>query len=344
MSDHYELRADPRNPKKKRRFCLVPNCHQSYSSECSTTHLVNHTKTHAIPAKQQSLELSFGTAANKSFHRCLASLFVRANIPFHLVEKRVFKELAALLRGTPVAPSCTRKTLAKHVPHSARSYREMLVEQLKRWDDPVTIAIDGWTNVNHTKVNNMMLIARGRAFYWKSVVNNGEHNTARWMSEQFIKVFDLLQSLGIKFAGLALDNENTQTAFFNLMQQKFDFLIHIPCSAHIIQLVARSILEHETIRHHLDKMVSIINDVASSKAKRIRIAQDAELDDILLVLLKPNATRWNSWRKATMRFLELTRYIAAMYVHDSAVNWQQLRSQKGLRVVVQLLQRLKIFI
>lgn len=43
---------------------------------------------------------------------------------------------------------------------------------------PVTLALDGWTNSAHNKVTNLLLLSGGRSFYWKSVVNSLEHNTA----------------------------------------------------------------------------------------------------------------------------------------------------------------------
>jgi hypothetical protein len=53
-----------------------------------------------------------------------------------------------------------------------------IVEKLVRENNPVTLALDGWTNVNHNKVTNLILLCGGRAYYWKSIVNTMEHNTA----------------------------------------------------------------------------------------------------------------------------------------------------------------------
>lgn len=53
-----------------------------------------------------------------------------------------------------------------------------VLTKLLKEGNPVTLALDGWTNVNHNKVTNLILLSGGRAYYWKSVVNSLEHNTA----------------------------------------------------------------------------------------------------------------------------------------------------------------------
>lgn len=45
-------------------------------------------------------------------------------------------------------------------------------------NEPVTLALDGWTNVNHHKVTNLILLNQGRAYFWNSVQNDSRHNTA----------------------------------------------------------------------------------------------------------------------------------------------------------------------
>lgn len=53
-----------------------------------------------------------------------------------------------------------------------------VVDFLLTADRPVTLALDGWTNAAHNKVTNLLLLTGGRSFYWKSVVNDLNHNTA----------------------------------------------------------------------------------------------------------------------------------------------------------------------
>ena len=44
-----------------------------------------------------------------------------------------------------------------------------------------------------------------------------------WMKEKFVPELNHLRSLGIKFAGIALDNENTSNAFYDELQNEFEW-------------------------------------------------------------------------------------------------------------------------
>jgi hypothetical protein len=100
-----------------------------------------------------------------------------------------------------------------------------------------------------------------------------------------------------------LDNENTENAFFDLLQDQFEFLLHIPCSSHIIQLVVKSVLKHSSIQLPLQKMIEILNEISSTKELRLKIQNMAKSENINIILTKPNATRWNSTLKAIRRFI-----------------------------------------
>jgi Protein of unknown function (DUF 659)/hAT family C-terminal dimerisation region len=329
MSHQFVLR-------EKRRFCVFKGCTQSYAVTVSTTTLQKHTASHS---KQPSLHASLAVQATKTLPTSLAVYFARANLPLHLTEVPAFKEMALALRSTNAAALPSRRKLTRNMMKEAKHYRELVIKQLKDWDEPVTVAIDGWTNVNHAKVTNMLLLAKGKSFFWKSIVNSAEHNTAKWLSEQFIPRLNAIRQIGIKFAGIALDNEATMNLFFDLLQQDFQFLLHIPCSAHIIQLVARTVLDHVTVKTHVAKMESILQEISSKKELRLSIRRAALTDNVDLVLIKPNATRWNSMRTAAIRFLLFKKYIAGHYTDDDEVDatfWQTLESVVVLLLPFQL--------
>lgn len=130
-----------------------------------------------------------------------------------------------------------------------------------------------------------------------------------YLAEQFIPQLTELLSLGVRFAGVALDNENTENAFFDLLQDQFEFLLHIPCSSHIIQLVVKSVLKHSSIQLPLQKMIEILNEISSTKELRLKIQNMAKTENINVILTKPNATRWNSTLKSIQRFITYKKVI-----------------------------------
>lgn len=79
----------------------------------------------------------------------------------------------------------TRATLsATQLAHSADVRSRVLValREDSQWS-PVTVAFDGWTNVRHDKVTNIVAVCSGVAYYWSSIVNSTESNTARWLQQ-----------------------------------------------------------------------------------------------------------------------------------------------------------------
>ena len=118
-----------------------------------------------------------------------------------------------------------------------------------------------------------------------------------------------LLALGVRFAGVALDNEATENAFFDRLQDQFEFLLHIPCSSHVIQLVVKNVLKHTLIQQPLLKMIEILNEIASTKELRLKILNMARSEKIAVILTKPNATRWNSTLKSIKRFIVYKKVI-----------------------------------
>ena len=123
------------------------------------------------------------------------------------------------------------------------------------------------------------------------------------VSRQFIPKLNELLSFGVRFAGVALDNEATENAFFDRMQDHFEFLLHIPCSSHVIQLVVKNILKHRSIQQPLQKMIEILGEISSNKELHLKVMNMAKSEKINVVLTKPNATRWNSALKAVKTFI-----------------------------------------
>ena len=110
----------------------------------------------------------------------------------------------------------------------------------------MTIAIDGWTNVRHTKVTNILLLTQlsgGVAYYWCSITNTYAANTAVWLESVLTPVLQQLVTLGVRFAALVADNEAVNDALWKHLLEPFPFLIRIPCAAHTIQLVVRQVME-----------------------------------------------------------------------------------------------------
>lgn len=99
-----------------------------------------------------------------------------------IVERPEFRtELFDLIRSTN-RPCPYRQAIVTNTFKVASNYRDRIIKRLNEWNEPVTVALDGWTNVSGTKITNILLLARSHAYYWKSVPNADEHNTAGTLS------------------------------------------------------------------------------------------------------------------------------------------------------------------
>jgi uncharacterized protein YydD (DUF2326 family) len=68
--------------------------------------------------------------------------------------------------------------------------------------------------------------------------------------------------------------------------------------------MVKSILHHHTIAPHLNAMISIIREIASTKVIRLKLRAAAKAASLPVNLIKPNTTRWNSTLIAVTRFIK----------------------------------------
>jgi hypothetical protein len=105
------------------------------------------------------------------------------------------------------------------------------------------VAIDGWTDVNTSKVTNVVILCGGTAYYWCSIVNSHGHNTAVWLEPALARVLNGIREEGLIFTALVADNERVNRTLWELLLVHFPFLIRSPCAAHLIQLCVNKALE-----------------------------------------------------------------------------------------------------
>ena len=126
-----------------------------------------------------------------------------------------------------------------------------------------------------------------------------------------VPVFDDLLAKGVKICSFVADNENVMNKLGNLLVEKYDFLIRVPCTAHVIQLVVHKALKLNSIKWIIQTAVSIVKEYDTNKRLRNKLKQVQD-DHQRKRLIKPNATRWSSELLACQRLLQLKQYIQAL--------------------------------
>jgi hypothetical protein len=131
--------------------------------------------------------------------------------------------------------------------------------------------MDGWTNVRHDKVNNIVILCDGVAYYWSSVTNILEKNTAEWIANSVRPKVQEIVDHGIEVVALVADNEAVNQATYNILKSHFPFLLFIPCAAHTIQLCVKYILKSGTLDEVVRAVSTIIAQFDRSKELRQKL-------------------------------------------------------------------------
>ena len=227
------------------------------------------------------------------------------------------------MRSTTAAPP-HRRALKAAVGTLAEQIHRRVVQRITGGTAPVTVAIDGWTNVRQTKVTNVVLLCGGTAFYWCSISNTYAANTAQWLEEQLTPKLRELLELGIRFTALVADNESVNGALFGRLQTPFPFLIRVPCAAHTIQLIVLQILRIDRFQATMATVASSLSRFEKQKADRMRLRQLQQGEAREYTLLKPCDTRWNSQLRAAERIILLRNFITLIIKDVPPAFWEQL--------------------
>ena len=226
--DHFReilSQVTPRGKTQQRRQCR--HCPQSYSLTTGCTNLRDHLhKKHpgvpvpplllppssssslpavSLPRKRRTTQTTLDDGAifldNEGLLPALSAFFGRCTIAHHIIEFPEMLALANAIRSS-TCPLPSRYLLRQGIIDFAQSLRSRVVRQLRCYcrSSPLTVAIDGWTNVNTSKVTNVVILCGGVAYYWCSIVNGLNHNTALWLRDPLVKVLKCSPSSLIPFS------------------------------------------------------------------------------------------------------------------------------------------------
>jgi hypothetical protein len=278
----------------------------------SSVSLSSSFKTPSPRLRQSSITPFTVPIVRESVAHCFAECFAVHNIPFSLIASPSFHKALNSYRQTAALPP-TRRELSSQVFDNVREMKPEVLNRLRACPG-VTVGMDGWTNVRHQKVINLVPVANGVAYYWDSVILK-KRSTAK---EQLPLIQAGLESIiksGVILAGISFDNEMVNYSLFDLLAQHFPFLIHVPCAAHTIQLLVKSALSLPAVTDALEGLDALLQAYDGNKQVRHALEQ-------LQTTLRPNypplkhllynATRWSSRLRSIERILSLRACVTVM--------------------------------
>ena len=265
----------------------------------------NITQTKRPAVDQPQIQLTQLWGREKVMHQKMAKAFAMNGLSIRLTECPHFREFIQAAQGFSL-PS--RITLRKEMVESHSHLKGKIISVLKQNNSPVSIVLDGWTNVNKVKVTNLLLVSQGVAYYWKSICNSNSKNDSSWLYSALKPQFDEVLEEGIPIVSYVADNENLMGAVHNKLLVDYPFLIRIPCAAHSIQLAVRKILTHPSFKFIVEEVIELINLFINNKAQRLLLI-NAQPESSRLCLIRPCDTRWSYTLYAIQRLLKLRNFV-----------------------------------
>ena len=129
---------------------------------------------------QPTLFAAFSSLNNDELSPAIARFFATNHIAYNVASSDSFRAFISTVRQSSIAVP-ERRGVKAAIEQLEQQMRTKLWALLRKSVTPIAIAIDGWTNVKHTKVLNVVLICGNRAFYWRSIANAREKCSAQWM-------------------------------------------------------------------------------------------------------------------------------------------------------------------
>jgi len=254
-----------------------------------------------VSAARSPLSVSgfFGKQTNDGSMAKLAAAFAAHSLSHRLVETAEFREFLASV-GISQLPS--RATMRSNILKQSQALRQKVVATLSAALTPLSLAADGWTNVRHDKVTNIVLLTGGKALYWASLVNADSKNSADWLAPRIAAhMRQLIREHSLRVVAFVADNEAVNGAVHRALLVDFPFLVHVPCAAHTIQLIVRDALAADPYQKCVRQFAELIRFFEVKQNRHTLIAVQRSKGLKQLCLLRPNDTRWSSMLRAVDR-------------------------------------------
>ena len=242
----------------------------------------------------------------ESVAECMADCFAVHSLPMVLADSPVFQRMLYAFRQT-LDPPPQRRQVSRQFAERVKAIRPQVLNAL-RLGAGITVGIDGWTNVRHEKVVDLVPVSNGVAYYWDSIILK-KRSTAKAQTKPVGDGLQNIMDQGVIVVGLVTDNEQVNYKLYcRLSKQRFQFLIHVPCAAHTLQLCVHAALALNPIIAICQGLDVMINAFANNKQLRIALSEmqkTLRAGDQSLAIIKHNATRWSSRQRAAERVIRL---------------------------------------
>lgn len=236
------------------------------------------------------------------------------SLPYNIMIRESFQTFLESYRLNKEA-ALTRKEIPIEQQKLALAKRAKIMQVLAARSKfrPVTIATDGWTDVNGAHVTNILLLSGGCVIYWKSIYTTSSSSDDAL--PYFRQVIDELLANKVWMAGFVTDNGSPMLSLYDKLKPHYKFLHQVRCSCHSLQLIVTSLIKLPEIAERMRWVKSIGNLYRSSTffKNQLDTSQIASGFEALLTPVQVGDTRWNSLLYAINRLIKMKDAILQLY-------------------------------
>ena len=155
-----------------RQFSSDESNKQSLKRSINQTDIVSQSSKPVKSQRQSTIEESTMQMRNEEFLQKMAVCFASCSWAHQIASKGEFIEMMDAYRNADIdVPG--RDEVAPMIMHRKVSVMKQLIKLLKSQSpkSPVTIAFDAWDNICRIHITNIMLLCKGKAYFWCSIAH-----------------------------------------------------------------------------------------------------------------------------------------------------------------------------
>ena len=296
--------------------CKCKACGKEYTcaSKSGTSHLARHIpRCHMVPQfhdvggmlidhEGKLRRRKFDSKINREI---LSELIIAHDVPFNIVEWRVFRKYQTFLNED--CKSISRKTAKCDVMKKYEIEKEILKQQLSQIPGRVCLTFDCWTAC--TNIGYISLTAHYVDKDWKlksKILSFAHMQPSHTGHDLALMVLEFLKDWGIerKIFSITLDNASSNDNMQNMLKEHLCLsnslllngeFFHIRCSAHILNLIVQDGLKVASdALHKIRQSVHYVRASESRKKQFFQCVEQVGGIDTSIGLRSDCVTRWNS--------------------------------------------------
>ncbi|XP_044588532.1 uncharacterized protein LOC123267761 [Cotesia glomerata] len=221
--------------------------------------------------------------------------------PFRLVENHYLKRFLKFSSPGYTPPS--KDQLSGRLLDEEYQLLKSVMKNKLESANSLTILSDGWTDINHCSIINIVFMAPEPIFY-KAIDASAESHTGTVIAGILSTV---IEEVGPhKFHALVTDNAKNMKSAWSILKDKYHHLITFGCVAHGLNLLVKDVLSVKEIEEIIDKSKTIIKFFLNHTLlySVLKDTQRQKTNKVLHLLL-PVDTRWGSYNSSLNSLLRI---------------------------------------